>query len=285
MDRMFQHLPPPPDLLPWVEAAVVVRSSEALPHTRFPAMVASMLVLRLAGTVQRGDGPLPAAAWISPSTQPVLYEHPGPVHAVGLVLRPEAAGALWAGAQAQIDAVWPLDALSRTARWTSDAAAAARAWANTEHAVRAASDDATRAALLCDHLRTLVAPPSPSDARRAEALAWLQAAQRPADAHGLRQGLGPRQFERRFTALWGHTPKQYAVTARLNRALAHAVARPADAAAGLAAEQGYFDQSHLGRDLRRLAGGALQTLRAAGQAPGDAHWPLQVGAQSAAPPA
>ena len=42
--RMFQHLPPPPDLLAWVEAAVLVRSTEALPHTRFPAMVASMLV-------------------------------------------------------------------------------------------------------------------------------------------------------------------------------------------------------------------------------------------------
>lgn len=283
MGRMFQHLPPPPDLMPWVEAAVVVHSTAALPYTRFPALVASMLVLRLAGTVQRGDGPLPAAAWISPSTRPTRYQHPGPVHAVGLVLRPEAAGALWAGAQAQVDAVWPLDALARTARWTPDATAAAQAWAWTEHAVRAAPDDAARVALLCDHLRTLVAPPSPSDARRAEALAWLQAAQRPADAQGLRLGVGQRQFERRFAALWGRTPKQYAVTARLNRALAHAVAQPADAAAELAAEQGYYDQSHWGRDLRRLAGSALQTLRASGPQPADAHWPLQVGARSQAP--
>ena len=73
-------------------------------------------------------------------------------------------------------------------------------------------------------------------------------------------GLSQRQFERRFVAHWGMAPKQFAVIARLNSALGHALAAQDRPVVELAADQGYYDQSHLGRDVRRLAGQPLQAL-------------------------
>ena len=50
--------------------------------------------------------------------------------------------------------------------------------------------------------------------------------------------------------------------------------------ADLALQAGYYDQSHLARDLRRLAGQPLGTLvQHARQGSGTAHWPLAVGWQ------
>ena len=82
---------PPDDLRPWTDGGVVVQAPATLAATHFPALVGSMLVLRLAGAVHRaGVGPLPAAALIGPSTRPSQYLHQGAVHAVGLLIRPEA---------------------------------------------------------------------------------------------------------------------------------------------------------------------------------------------------
>lgn len=57
--NMLPVLPPPPDLRPWVQGAVVVRSSAGLAGSRFPALTGRMLVVRLAGSVLV-DGPSPA---------------------------------------------------------------------------------------------------------------------------------------------------------------------------------------------------------------------------------
>lgn len=75
-------------------------------------------------------------------------------------------------------------------------------------------------------------------------------------------------------------PKQFEVIARLNNALGNALAKPGGTVADLAMDQGYYDQSHLGRDVRRLAGHPLQTLVQGTQRPLNTHWPLQVGAQA-----
>lgn len=44
--------------------------------------------------------------------------------------------------------------------------------------------------------------------------------------------------------------------------------------AELAADEGYYDQSHMGRDVRRLAGHPLQALVQGARTPVSAQWPL-----------
>lgn len=261
-------VPVPADLQPWLMAAVVVDAPAALAQSHFPAMVSSMLVVRLAGQVWRQGQPVPPSAWISASSTAMVYEHGGPVQAVGLVLQPEAAGALFANARGLVNTLLPLAELAGP-RWT-----------DVESGVRAAADDGVRLQALCQFIRQRVAPPSSCEVRRLQALALLHAASDDATDAGQSLGLSQRQFERRFVAQWGMAPKQFQVIARLNSTLANALAAPGSPVVELAADQGYYDQSHMGRDVRRLAGQPLQALVQGSRSPVSEHWPLQVGAQA-----
>lgn len=260
---MQRFVPAPHDLQPWLVGAVVVDAPATLAQSHFPAMVSSMLVVRLAGHVHCRGALVPPSAWISASTTPTVYEHGGPVRAVGLVLQPAAAAALFANARGQVNTARPLAEL------------AGPRWAEVEHAVRATADDATRLEVLCQFVRQTVAPPSPCESQRLQGLALLA-------AMGDRMGLGQRQFERRFVAHWGMAPKQFEVIARMNSALGHALAAPGSAVAGaeLAADEGYYDQSHMGRDVRRLAGHPLRALVQGTRTPVSAQWPMKIGVQA-----
>lgn len=264
---MQRFVPVPPDLHPWLLAGVVVDAPAELAQSHFPAMVSSMLVVRLSGQVHCQGVPVPPAAWISASTTAMVYEHGGPVQAVGLVLQPEAAAALFAGARGLVNTLRPLAQL------------VGPGWTEVEHRVRSAVDDGARLAVLCELVRQMVTPPA-CEARRQQALALLQAACTDATGAGLRMGLSQRQFERRFVAHWGMAPKQFAVIARLNSTLGNALATPGGPVVDLAADQGYYDQSHMARDVRRLAGRPLQALVQGTRSPLTAHWPLQIGAQT-----
>lgn len=59
-------------------------------------------------------------------------------------------------------------------------------------------------------------------------------------------------FEKRFRRIVGASPKQFASLIRARHALA--THRPGLSLAALAAESGYFDESHLSRELRALTG-------------------------------
>ena len=124
--NMLTVLPPPPDLRPWVQGAVVVRSPAGLAGSRFPALTGSMLVVRLAGHVHYRGTLVPPSAWISASTTATVYEHGGPVRAVGLVLQPEAAAALFASARGLVNTLRPLVEL------------VGPGWTEVEHGVHAA---------------------------------------------------------------------------------------------------------------------------------------------------
>lgn len=260
---MQRFVPVPPDLQPWLVAAVVVDAPATLAQSHFPAMVSSMLVVRLAGHVHCRGALVPPSAWISASTTPTVYEHGSPVRAVGLVLQPAAAAALFANARGQVNTARPLAEL------------AGPRWAEVEHAVRATAGDGARLEVLCQFVRQTVAPPSPCESQRLQGLALLA-------AMGHRMGLGQRQFERRFVAHWGMAPKQFEVIARMNSALGHALAAPGSAVAGaeLAADEGYYDQSHMGRDVRRLAGHPLRALVEGTRTPVSAQWPMKIGVQA-----
>ena len=260
---MQRFVPVPPDLQPWLVAAVVVDAPATLAQSHFPAMVSSMLVVRLAGHVHCRGALVPPSAWISASTTPTVYEHGGPVRAVGLVLQPAAAAALFANARGQVNTARPLAEL------------AGPRWAEVEHAVRATAGDGARLEVLCQFVRQTVATASPCESQRLQGLALLA-------AMGHRMGLGQRQFERRFVAHWGMAPKQFEVIARMNSALGHALAAPGSAVAGaeLAADEGYYDQSHMGRDVRRLAGHPLRALVQGTRTPVSAQWPMKIGVQA-----
>lgn len=266
---MLRFVPPPCDLQPWLEGAVVVDSPAELQGSQFPAMVGSMLVVRFEGEVLRGGSALPAAAWISASTVATAYAHQGRVRAVGLMLRPEAVPSLLPTGRGIVNGVRPMSAM------------AVPSWTLAEQAIRAAPDDDARIGALWQFVRQERASQVQCEERLVRARALLNHAGASAQGTAPRSGVGPRQFERRFVAEWGMTPKQFQVIARFSTTLQQAMAVPAEPGAHLAADQGYYDQSHMARDMRRLAGQPLQELvkEAAQRAP-SAHWPLQVGAQA-----
>lgn len=265
----MRWVPPPDDLRPWTDGGVVVQAPATLPASCFPAMVGSMLVLRLAGAVHRaGVGPLPAAALIGPSTRPSRYLHQGAVHAVGLLVRPEALPVLLGA---------PGGRLVNAQVALADVAGPG--WSALQSAVLAAPDDDARLALLFDGLRGAVA--GAASAQHGALLQRLvRALQGPLAVACHDLAISRRQLERLCRAQFGMAPKQFQTIARLQQAL-HAAAHTGGA--DLALQAGYYDQSHLARDLRRLAGeplGALvQQARQARQGNGTAHWPLAVGWQ------
>lgn len=69
-------------------------------------------------------------------------------------------------------------------------------------------------------------------------------------------GLSERQFERRFREQMGIAPKLYARVARLNFALHLKRNEPRLTWARVSQEAGYFDQTHLVKDFKALAGAA-----------------------------
>lgn len=74
-------------------------------------------------------------------------------------------------------------------------------------------------------------------------------------------GLSQRQFERRFQAAIGMNPKQFARIARFERVTTQmGVCRTEPKWAELAAGAGYYDQAHMHRDFRVLAGNTPRRL-------------------------
>jgi AraC-like DNA-binding protein len=69
-----------------------------------------------------------------------------------------------------------------------------------------------------------------------------------------RSELSARQFQRRFTAEVGLSPKLYARTARFDAALMAHRDHPAKPWTEIVHEAGYFDQAHFVRECHALAG-------------------------------
>jgi len=109
-----------------------------------------------------------------------------------------------------------------------------------------------RMAELVGWLRQRLADAAPPDPRIARAVARLSTGEVRVDDVADALGLTRQHLARGFRREVGITPKQLARIARMQRAAA-ALRRGGDLAR-LAAELGYFDQSHLSRELHDLAG-------------------------------
>ena len=70
----------------------------------------------------------------------------------------------------------------------------------------------------------------------------------------------PRTLHRRCLRLFGYAPSTLARLLRLQRFLALASTEERPTLAGLAADSGYVDQAHLGRECRRISGRAPAAL-------------------------
>jgi len=272
---MLNVLPPPPDLRPWVQGAVVLRSPAHLTGSCFPAQASSMLVIRLAGSVcvagpspMHRYQPLPAAALIPPSTRFTCYAHEGSVHAVGLVLQPATLPCLIQGSAAGwADRHLPLADLPGLCLPT------------LMDALYSANDDLARMHLLFQCMRQLVSHPR-HDARRQRLQHLGDAMTNDLPSAALTLGVSPRQLQRLCMSGFGLTPKQYQTLARLRATLASAWRQPAPGSlsgADMAVAHGFFDQSHLARDMRRLVGTPMGTLLQQAGQPDSPHWPLDAG--------
>lgn len=256
---MLQVYRPPPDMAPWIDGAVAIRLGPDIEASHFPAMPHAMLTMRLLAPPGQG---LQAARLRPPitfhtlSTVPTVHVHAGEMLALGLLLRPAAAAALLAARTgALVDQVLPWEALAGPTE-------AAR----VEDEVDAATCDTARLQALLVSFRRTMAQVCQGREREHEALCTLVGRHGATAGHAL--GIGHRQLERRCRAVLGLSPKRFQRLVRLHEALSAAVAATARNGADLALGTGFYDQSHLARDLRELAGEPLGAVLSATQADG-----------------
>lgn len=89
-------------------------------------------------------------------------------------------------------------------------------------------------------------------------------------------GLATRQFERAFSDTFGLRPKLFQRVGRVENLLRDALTS-GRTDAGLALQHGYYDQSHMARDLRLLVGLPLRDLIQSVRRQDTEHWALAVG--------
>lgn len=274
----FQLVAPPPDLSPWVTAGVRVslRSPSAQPlPVHLPALVEGGLTVVLEGDLglpgaDGGFTALPRCLMSGPNPLPAtLYRTPR-LRCVGLRLQPAGLAALLGASPGALPAapasagdIWGL------------------AWTQGLERLHDAADDDARLRVLFDFVRGWLGRHSRNGERTLKA--WrLQGAALDLPGAGAAMGLTHRQFERRFDATFGLRPKLFQRIARLEGVLRAAI--PSGRTdTQLALEHGYYDQSHLGRELRLLAGTSLTALVDAVRAGDERYWPLAIGARVPAP--
>ncbi len=269
----FQLAAPPPDLAPWVAAGlrVALHGSGTSPvPAHFPALVEGGLTVVLEGALglpceEGGFAALPGCFVSGPRALPMTLYRTARLRCIGLRLHPAGMPALL-GASPQVLGDMPARA--------GDVWGAS--WSRCREQIDASPGDDARLAVLFGFVRHQLR----EDARHLDRTrkAWhLHSAALDLAGAGARLGLTDRQFERRFGATFGLRPKLFQRVARLEGVLRTALAT-GRTDAQLALDHGYYDQSHLARDLRLLAGAPLGTLVGAVRANDDAYWPLAIGA-------
>lgn len=257
----MQLIPPQPELRRDVECAIVVRRP-AGSVSRFPAMPRAMLTW---AARPAGGG---TVSFHAISTRAVTHQHALPLHALGLVLPADtAARLLGMSSGALVDTTLP---------WCEVAGPSeALRLDEAMHTLQQRGGDAAMlAALQASLLRVLSRRPERLQHARAQALQQLCLC---VGQHGTQAagalGLGERQLERRCRALLGLSPKTLQRITRLHGLLCAGLQGQHVPDVSAALDAGYYDQSHMARDMRLLAGVAWRELLPQSHADG-AWWPL-----------
>lgn len=233
--------PPPPALRALVHYFHVecpAPGAHQLPASPFPILV---LVASGATAMQRGGTPLLSgceAYLAGPFTAPHQYLAAPGTAFVAALLRPGVAQDLFGIDQRTLrDGAWPLTEV-----------ASGRTLVPVLDALRV-SDVSRWPALAGDWLLRVQAQ-RPCVGRRLQLAHFHEPPRLLAGRHGL----GLRQFERRFAARYGLSPRQAIRLVRFTRALSALMSGGHRGLADLALRMGYYDQAQMGRDFIALAG-------------------------------
>jgi methylphosphotriester-DNA--protein-cysteine methyltransferase len=141
----------------------------------------------------------------------------------------------------------------------SDGDCAGDSQGDCDHGGQRASEQCVRALdlILTHHLVRA----APIDALAVATGRLLLREPRPIADVARRMGVSPRHLTRTFRHAVGLTPKMFARISRFQRVAAALDDAPGDVLAGVALACGYYDQSHLVRDVRAFAGGTPVALR------------------------
>jgi AraC-like DNA-binding protein len=255
----YTEIAPPADLAPYVDRLwlrTTLRAPERV-HRVLPDGCVDVIV----------DAGRAAAALVGPMTRAIEVAD-DPAELVAVRFKPGTAAALTGCGLAELtDASVDLAALGLAGALADQIAGAAVGVGAPRLPARIplSAISHARLAALVGWLRQRLADAAPPDPRIARAVALLSSAARrgaapPVGSTGEARvddvadmlGMTRQHLARGFRREVGITPKQLARIARMQRA-ADALRRGGDLAR-LAAELGYFDQSHLSRELRDLAG-------------------------------
>ncbi|MHC9084878.1 AraC family transcriptional regulator [Luteimonas sp. RIT-PG2_3] len=186
---------------------------------------------------------MPALVFAGPFRKPSASWSPGPIHALMVSFYPDALARLWGiRLQDYVDTVIPADKVLPA------------------EAVPALLSAGTSNAPL-EALEALLAPLW-HDAQQATGVMAIRSWLTTLTARGVHtpNGVGMRQAQRRIKRLTGQSQRDLELYARVEGAFAYAARHP-DNLASIAANAGYSDQSHLGREVKRVTGLSAQQLR------------------------
>jgi hypothetical protein len=231
----YRQFPAPPDLAPWVECLWILRGAMASEgQTILPDGRMELVFHFGAPPVQQ-----PGALIAGQMTGALRLLPRGAMDTLGVRLRPEA-GACLMPASMLAGLVQPMDAVLGI-------------WAR--RAREEAGNGRDRVGVIVRHLRPLL------DAAKELDAAVTSSIERIERNHGrgamdafVPNGLQTRQWQRRFVAATGLTPKAFARIARLQRLVALYQSGQWRRWADLALESGFYDQAHLANDFREFAG-------------------------------
>lgn len=196
---------------------------------------------------QKGQlsAPLPRMALIGPSRHPAASWSPGAIHALWVSFYPDALSRMWGiRAEDYVDAIVPLEGLLPCA--ASDALASIGAGGSSPfHRL-----ESVLAMMGADRLTV---SGGATDLR-----GWVASLRAP--RLSTQPGPGLRQSQRRIRARAGQSQRGLGLFARVEEAFVRSMAGEGEGMtmAALAAEAGYSDQSHLGREIRRVTGWSPQ---------------------------
>ena len=197
------------------------------------------LVIHLGNPFLHHGTPQPRALWIGQMRSYIHLQPRGRISAFGVTFTPHGAACFAPFPQHEaLDRVLPLADLFPQDPWLDRLA----------HAPSLPARIAAADQLLLARFR------NPPDPRLTAALNYLHLPGSSIDLLATYSGLSRRQLERRFLSTTGLTPKTLHRIFRFQRTLRLRAASPHAPWAALAADAGYYDQSHLIADFRQFAG-------------------------------